>query len=97
MSKSSEESSIYIPTAFSPNDDGNNDCLRIVNTAKFDNYYFAIYNRWGQRVFETSNPNDCWNGQFKNEKVPLNTYYYFLRAESRCGKILKKGDVTVLY
>lgn len=91
-----DEMSIYIPNAFSPNGDGNNDCLHIRNTAKFTEYYFAIYNRWGQKVFETDIPDDCWNGQFKNAPAELGSYYYFLKAETKCGKIVKKGDITLL-
>ena len=91
-----DETSLFIPNAFTPNDDGNNDCLRILNTANFTDYYFAIYNRWGQRVFETDDPNVCWNGDFKNQKAEVGTYYYFLRAETRCGKLFKKGDITLL-
>ncbi len=91
-----DETAIFIPNAFTPNDDGNNDCLRILNTAKFTDYYFAIYNRWGQRVFESDDPNACWNGEFKNGKAPLGVYYYFLKGETRCGKIFRKGDVTLI-
>ncbi len=92
-----DETAMYIPNAFTPNGDGNNDCLRVLNTANFKEYYFAIYNRWGQRVFETDNPFDCWDGSFKNQRVESSTYYYFLKGETRCGKVFRKGDITVIY
>ncbi len=91
-----DEAAIYIPNAFSPNGDGNNDCLKVLNSARFTDYYFAIYNRWGQRVFESNNANDCWDGNFKNQKAPAASYYYFLRTETRCGKLFKKGDITLI-
>lgn len=91
-----DESMIYIPNAFSPNDDGNNDCLRVLNTAKFTTFYFAIYNRWGQMVFESDDASKCWNGYFKNEPAMSSVYYYFLKAETRCGKIFKKGDIILI-
>ncbi len=91
-----DETGIIIPNAFSPNDDGLNDCLRIVHNANFKKYYFTIYNRWGEKVYETDNPNDCWNGEHKNELAPLSTYYYYLKAETICGKIFRKGDITLL-
>lgn len=92
-----EESSIFIPNAFSPNDDGKNDCLRVWQSANFLEYYFAIYNRWGQRVFESNHPQDCWDGYFKNQPVEMATYYYFLKAQTRCGRMLKKGDIIVIH
>ncbi len=92
-----DETTMYIPNAFTPNGDGNNDCLRVLNMANFKEYYLAVYNRWGQRVFETDNPFDCWDGNFKNQKVQSGTYYYFLKGETRCGKVFKKGDITVVY
>jgi gliding motility-associated-like protein len=74
-----------------------NDWLRVLNTAKCKAYYFVIYNRWGQRVFEADNPDDCWDGNFNNQCVESSMYYYFLKGETRCGKVFKKGDITVIY
>jgi gliding motility-associated-like protein len=91
-----DEAAIFIPNAFSPNGDGLNDCLTIRHKAKFSSYYFAIFNRWGQRVFEADVPEYCWDGQFQNEDAPFGSYYYFLRAETSCGKILKKGDISLI-
>jgi gliding motility-associated-like protein len=92
----SDESGIFIPTAFSPNGDGVNDCLQVINSTKFTSYYFGIYNRWGELVFEADNANDCWNGEYKNQAAAIDTYYYFLKAETSCGPILKKGDIVLI-
>lgn len=87
---------VFIPTAFTPNHDDLNDCLRVkINSVLLD-YYFVIYNRWGQQVFESSDPNRCWNGQFKNEDAELGTYYYFLKFKSSCGTEFFKGDITLI-
>jgi gliding motility-associated-like protein len=91
-----DEASIFIPSAFSPNNDGNNDCLHVRHKANFSTYYFAIYNRWGERVFETDSPDQCWNGEFKNKRAESGTYYYYLKAETNCGKIFKQGDITLV-
>jgi gliding motility-associated-like protein len=91
-----DETGIFIPNAFSPNGDGNNDCLHVRHNANFKEYYFAIYNRWGERVFESDNPSDCWNGEYKNKVTESGTFYYYLKAETSCGKILKKGDITLV-
>ncbi len=91
-----DEKYIFIPSAFSPNNDGKNDCLRIVQNANFKQYYFCIYNRWGERVFESDNPTDCWNGEVRNQAAAMDTYNYYLKAETACGKIFKKGDIILV-
>jgi gliding motility-associated-like protein len=91
-----DENSIFIPNAFTPNNDGNNDCLRIRHNAKFTKYYFTIYNRWGEKVFEADNPDACWNGEYKNKPAELDTYFYYLKAESVCGPIFRKGDIVIM-
>jgi len=92
----SNDNGVIIPNAFSPNNDGVNDCARVIYTANFSTYYFAIYNRWGERVFETDSPEQCWNGEFKNKRAESGTYYYYLKAETNCGKIFKQGDITLV-
>lgn len=91
-----DETGIIIPNAFSPNGDGLNDCLRIIHNANFKEYYFTVYNRWGEKVFETDDPFKCWNGEHKSKPAEMGTYGYFLKAETSCGKIFKKGDITVI-
>ncbi|MBK9481177.1 MAG: gliding motility-associated C-terminal domain-containing protein [Bacteroidetes bacterium] len=91
-----DETGIIIPNVFSPNNDGLNDCLKVIQNARFTDYYFTIYNRWGEKVFETDDPNACWNGEHKNQPAEIGTYGYFLKAETSCGKIFKKGDITLL-
>lgn len=91
-----DESSIYIPNAFSPNGDNINECLSVKSKAHFKNYYFAIYNRWGQKVFEAEKPNECWDGYFNNQALEMGSYYYYLKAETSCGKIFKKGDISLI-
>lgn len=89
-------SAIFIPTAFSPNGDGKNDCFRTRSTARFSDYYLTIYNRWGQKVFESKSADDCWEGTIDSGPAMMGTYYYFLQAETACGKIVRKGDITLI-
>lgn len=90
------EDGVMVPNAFSPNGDGINDCAKVIHTMKFSNYYFTIYNRWGEQVFESDDPNLCWDGWYKGKPCELSTYFYYLQAESSCGKIFKKGDITLV-
>jgi len=57
-----KECSIYFPSAFTPNGDGKNDDFKILTNAGFQSYRLFIYNRWGQKVFETRDPLKSWNG-----------------------------------
>ncbi len=91
-----EEPYIFFPTGFSPNGDGENDVLQLegnfIKTA-----YWTIYNRWGEQVFEATSPNDAWDGTFKGEPLPAETYGYYLRIECVDGQsTVKKGNVTLL-
>ena len=87
-----------LPTAFSPNNDGVNDVFRIarwLNVERIDE--FAVYNRWGQKVFSTNNIEDGWNGTVKNEKADMGVYMWMVTGLTKDGKdILEKGNVTLL-
>ncbi|MBK6526610.1 MAG: gliding motility-associated C-terminal domain-containing protein [Crocinitomicaceae bacterium] len=65
-----------VPSAFSPNGDGNNDLLMILG-GNFESVDFKIYNNWGQLVFETTDPSSSgWDGNFKGEPQPIGVFVY---------------------
>ena len=70
--------------------------------AEYANYKFVIYNRWGQKVFETSDPTKGWDGRFKDQLGTSETYIYLLEYDLKFGEqssltgLKKKGDVTLL-
>lgn len=77
--KATPEITLY--NVFSPNNDGLNDCF--VFDGEFlecREFKLKIYNRWGERMFETTSPTKCWNGRVQNTStdVPQGTYYYLL-------------------
>lgn len=78
--------SLFLPNAFSPgNADGLNDAFRPVQAFATINYYhLRIYNLWGQLVFESTDPNEAWNGTFQGEQVAEGTYVYALEIRSNC-------------
>jgi gliding motility-associated-like protein len=86
-----------IPNSFTPNGDGLNDCFGPGrfwrNTMSLE---FMVYDRWGERIFYSTNPNACWNGTFKGVKAKEGAYVYYLTATTLCGKIEKKGNVILI-
>ncbi len=103
--KIAETPYIYIPSAFTPNDDGINDVLTVYadeNRVKMINK-FALFNRWGNMVFEKNNflPNDeqnGWKGDFNNKTQLSNEIFvYFIEIELHNGqKIVLSGDTTLI-
>lgn len=87
---------IFIPNAFSPNNDGQNDNYLIkANCVK--NFLLTIYNRWGEKVFETTNEKEAWNGTYKDEKMNTEVFVYHLIIELTDNTTLvKKGNISLL-
>ncbi len=87
---------IYIPSIFSPNGDGNNDkqcvyggCIATMN--------YAIYNRWGEKMFETDLQSDCWDGTHRGKPVNTGTYFYKFYAMLTDGTVVENsGNVTLV-
>ena len=70
---------VFIPTAFTPNGDGNNDNFRPKANCKTEKYELVIYNRWGQVVFTTRSQYNFWDGKLKNKDAPIGSYIYMLK------------------
>lgn len=86
----------YIPNTFTPNGDGLNDTFGISGEAIKD-FNLQIFNRWGQLVFQSGNPNERWDGSFNGEKVPQGVYVYRLSAQGPTGKKeTKEGNLNVV-
>ena len=87
---------LFVPNAFSPNDDGINDLFLIIH-CPLDNYRLNIYNRWGELVYTTDDPDAGWDGTFKRVPQPLGVFAYYLQATADGGeRIFRKGNVTLL-
>jgi gliding motility-associated-like protein len=85
---------VFIPTAFTPNSDGMNDMFR-VKGENLQNFRLMVYDRWGEKIFESSNPNDGWDGTFKGNPVQNDTYVYQVTAANLKGSKLT-GAVTLV-
>jgi len=85
-----------VPTAFSPNSDGQNDLL-FVKGGPFQNMMLRVYNSWGELLFETNDQTKGWDGTFKGEGCPVGVYVWVLDVDLYNNKSVRKtGDVTIL-
>ncbi len=89
--------SILFPNAFSPNGDGINDSFGGLPNVPLQEYVLRVFDRWGQLVFESLDPNHKWDGSKQGEVLPLGVYVYFARATAVGGELLdSKGNVSLL-
>ncbi|OQP60611.1 hypothetical protein A3860_32880 [Niastella vici] len=72
---------LKMPDAFTPNGDGKNDVFRIPPSRPVKLNAFAVYDRWGMRVFYTSNNAAGWDGRFGGQPQPLGTYVWIIEYE----------------
>jgi gliding motility-associated-like protein len=87
---------IGLPTAFSPNGDGENDIL-YVRGAAISTMDLKIFNRWGQLVFESNSLQKGWDGTFNGQPQPMEAYAYVLNASFIDGTAkMMKGNITLL-
>lgn len=89
---------IFFPNAFSPGNDGKNDVFRavVVNT-RVD--LMIIYNRWGQKIYESNDPYPEWDGTISNEAAPVGLYaylVYYSDAKSGFEQKQKRGTVMLV-
>lgn len=87
---------VELPSAFSPNDDGVNDIFRVLGSG-YTNVHFMIFNRHGEKVFETKDPSIGWDGMFGGVAQEMEVYFYVLQIDCRNSEtLIKKGDVTLV-
>jgi gliding motility-associated-like protein len=86
-----------VPSAFSPNDDGLNDILYAVGI-NVENIQLAIFNRWGQKVFESNDLLQGWDGTFKGQKLNSAVFVYTISAIStEDGRTIQKsGNISLI-
>jgi len=87
-----------LPNAFTPNGDGQNDsfCLQgwaICN----DDFLIRIFDRWGEKVFESNDPNFCWDGFYNGKLLNADVFVYSVSATYKDEtKVNKKGNITLI-
>jgi len=86
---------VFVPDAFSPNGDGKNDefkvfgnCIKTINV--------KIYDRWGNKMFETSDVTESWKGDYKGKELNAGTYVYVYSGTLVTGESIQGKGVVVL-
>ena len=92
-----EVKGINVPTAFTPNNDGLNDIIRPLLGSQYTLKEFSIFNRWGQKIYSTSEPGEGWNGKLKEQLQDTGVYAWILKVTDEQNKtIIKKGTVMLI-
>ncbi len=87
---------VWIPNAFTPDGNGLNDLYEIF-TASIKEFHIQIYDRWGEKLFESDDPHVSWDGTFKDKTCQMDAYIYMIQYKGFDNKrIIKNGTVTLL-
>ncbi len=90
-----ENTVLDIPNAFVPG--GVNKELKIIKRGIATLKYFRIFNRWGEKIFETSDVNVGWDGKYNGVEQPVGVYVYMIEAVADDGKpFIRQGNITLL-
>jgi gliding motility-associated-like protein len=94
---SEQEPKVYLPNAFTPM--GINNMFKpVIVFVGSEGYDFLIYDRWGQLIYRSGNPDDAWDGKFNGQYVPQGVYVYLLMFRDALGRPRQiKGNVAVIY
>ncbi|MBS1512932.1 MAG: gliding motility-associated C-terminal domain-containing protein [Bacteroidetes bacterium] len=88
--------SVFVPNAFTPNNDGVNDVLRPILAGIKQLDFFRIYNRFGQLMYQTQRAGEGWDGTFKGTPQDTNTFVYTLQAVDYKGTVFQQKGTFIL-
>ena len=88
---------IYIPTAFSPNGSGQNEMQCVYGADCIANMLLQVFDRWGNKVFESTDPKACWDGTYKGQALDPAVFVYHLSVTMSNGGIVERqGNITLV-
>ena len=85
-----------VPNSFTPNNDGLNDCFGVPYWGHVTDFEFTIFNRYGEIVFHTIDPGNCWDGIYKGKPQGSAAFIYQIKATGICGPVYRKGTVVLI-
>lgn len=87
---------VFVPNIFSPNNDNENDLLFVFGNC-LKEMYFTVYDRWGERLFETTDQNKGWDGKYRNKEAGTGAYVYYLKGTlTDDTPVFLKGTATLV-
>ncbi len=86
---------LFVPNVFSPNGDGVNDSLKIYGGC-IVGLEFVVFDRWGEKVFETTEPTTAWDGTLNGKKLDTAVFVYYLTATVKGVGVKKQGNITLV-
>jgi len=88
---------VFMPDAFTPNNDGRNDIFRMITVGNQITAEFRVVNRWGQTIFLSGERGNGWDGTYNSKPVDGGTYFYYLKYKCMNGEFFdKKGEVVLI-
>jgi gliding motility-associated-like protein len=90
---------LFVPNAFSPNGDLNNDVFRVkIDPACVLEMSLSVYDRWGEKIIELTDPNQVWDGTFKGKQLDNAVFVYYLNITltNSSEQIKKSGNVSLI-
>ncbi len=87
---------VFVPSAFSPDGDGENELHCVYGNCILD-MHLVVYDRWGEKIFESNELKKCWDGTYKGEKLNTAVFMYSLEGKLNNGQeIKKKGSISLI-
>jgi len=86
---------LFVPNVFSPNNDGANDLLKIYGGC-LAGLEFVVFDRWGEKVFETNDSSIAWDGTLNGKKLDTAVFVYYLTAKVKGVEVKKQGNITLV-
>ncbi|MEK7226288.1 MAG: gliding motility-associated C-terminal domain-containing protein, partial [Bacteroidota bacterium] len=89
-------SKLYVPTGFTPNNDGKNDTWNIPGLALYPDAVVTVFNRWGEKIYQSKNYiSNPWNGKYKGLLQPHDVFVYIIQLNDDKKQMLK-GTVVII-
>ncbi len=96
VNKGDAEGGYLLPSAFTPNGDGKNECFGVKAWGFVTGLEMYVYDRWGNTMFTTNDASRCWDGTYKGEKMSSGAYVYYIKAITICGPVMRKGTIVLI-
>jgi gliding motility-associated-like protein len=89
---------LSVPNAFSPNNDGQNDAFCLQGWGYcIKTFSIRVFDRWGEKVFESTNPGFCWDGKYKGKPMDAAVFVYYIKATmTNNDEVVRKGNISLV-